>query len=186
VIGGGDTASDCVGTAFRQGAISVTQLDIRPQPPVKEDKLTSWPNWAVKMRTSSSQAEGANREFQAGTVEIVADERGHVMGVKCARVGRDRQPIEGSDFLLPADLVLMAIGFAHPIHDGMLDQLGARLDKRGNLFADTFSYKTTVDGVYAAGDMRRGQSLVVWAIREGRQAARAIDLDLMGATTLPR
>ena len=186
VIGGGDTASDCVGTAFRQGAISVTQLDIRPQPPVKEDKLTSWPNWAVKMRTSSSQAEGVNREFQAGTVEILADERGHVHGVKCARVGTDRQPVEGSDFILPAELVLMAIGFAHPIHEGMLDQLGAKLDKRGNLFADTFSYKTTVDGVYAAGDMRRGQSLVVWAIREGRQAARAIDLDLMGQTTLPR
>lgn len=186
VIGGGDTASDCVGTAFRQGAISVTQLDIRPQPPLKEDKLTSWPNWAVKMRTSSSQAEGANREFQAGTVEIVSDERGHVSGVKCARVGTDRRPIEGSDFILPADLVLMAIGFAHPIHEGMLEELGAKLDKRGNLFADTFSYKTTVDGVYAAGDMRRGQSLVVWAIREGRQAARAIDIDLMGATTLPR
>ncbi|WP_421950006.1 glutamate synthase subunit beta [Pelagibacterium sp.] len=186
VIGGGDTASDCVGTAFRQGAVSVTQLDIRPRPPEKEDKLTSWPNWAVKMRTSSSQAEGANREFQAGTVEIVSDERGHVSGVKCARVGTDRQPIEGSDFILPAELVLMAIGFAHPVHDGMLEQLGARLDKRGNLFADTFSYKTTVEGVYAAGDMRRGQSLVVWAIREGRQAARAIDLDLMGETALPR
>lgn len=186
VIGGGDTASDCVGTAFRQGAVSVTQLDIRPRPPEKEDKLTSWPNWAVKMRTSSSQAEGANREFQAGTVEIVSDERGHVSGVKCARVGTDRRPIDGSDFILPADLVLMAIGFAHPIHEGMLDQLGARLDKRGNLFADTFSYKTTVEGVYAAGDMRRGQSLVVWAIREGRQAARAIDLDLMGETALPR
>ena len=186
VIGGGDTASDCVGTAFRQGAVSVVQLDIRPQPPLKEDKLTSWPNWAVKMRTSSSQAEGVNREFSAGTVEIVADERGHVSGVRCARVGTDRQPIEGSDFVLPAELVLMAIGFAHPVHEGMLDALGAKLDRRGNLFADTFSYKTSVEGVYAAGDMRRGQSLVVWAIREGRQAARAIDLDLMGETTLPR
>jgi len=186
VIGGGDTASDCVGTAFRQGAVSVVQLDIRPQPPLKEDKLTSWPNWAVKMRTSSSQAEGVNREFSAGTVEIVADERGHVNGVRCARVGTDRQPIEGSDFVLPAELVLMAIGFAHPVHEGMLDALGAKLDRRGNLFADTFSYKTSVEGVYAAGDMRRGQSLVVWAIREGRQAARAIDLDLMGQTTLPR
>ncbi len=186
VIGGGDTASDCIGTAFRQGAISVTQLDIRPQPPLKEDKLTSWPNWAVKMRTSSSQAEGAVREFSAGTLEIIGDENGHVTGVKCARVGTSRQPIEGTDFVLKADLVLMAIGFAHPVHEGMLEQLGARLDKRGNLYADTFSYKTSVDGVYAAGDMRRGQSLVVWAIREGRQAARAIDLDLMGATTLPR
>jgi glutamate synthase (NADPH/NADH) small chain len=186
VIGGGDTASDCVGTAFRQGAVSVTQLDIRPQPPAKEDKLTSWPNWAVKMRTSSSQAEGAVREFSAGTLEIVADETGQVTGVQCARVGNSRQPIPGSDFVLKADLVLMAIGFAHPVHEGMLEQLGAKLDKRGNLYADTFSYKTSVEGVYAAGDMRRGQSLVVWAIREGRQAARAIDLDLMGATTLPR
>ncbi|WP_127143140.1 glutamate synthase subunit beta [Pelagibacterium montanilacus] len=186
VIGGGDTASDCIGTSFRQGAISVVQLDIRPQPPLKEDKLVSWPNWAIKMRTSSSQAEGAIREFSSGTLEIVGNERGHVTGVKCARVGTERKPIEGTDFILKADLVLMAIGFAHPVHEGMLDTLGATLDKRGNLFADTFSYKTSVDGVYAAGDMRRGQSLIVWAIREGRQAARAIDLDLMGTTSLPR
>ncbi|GGA58670.1 glutamate synthase subunit beta [Pelagibacterium lentulum] len=186
VIGGGDTASDCIGTSFRQGAISVTQLDIRPQPPEIEDKLTNWPNWAIKMRTSSSQAEGAVREFSAGTLAIVGNEQGHVTGVKCARVSQSRKPIEGTDFILKADLVLMAIGFAHPIHDGMLNELGAKLDKRGNLFADTFSYKTSVDGVYAAGDMRRGQSLVVWAIREGRQAARAIDFDLMGETNLPR
>jgi len=164
----------------------VTQLDIRPQPPAKEDKLTSWPNWAIKMRTSSSQSEGAIREFSAGTLEIVGDRNGHVSGVKCARVGRTREPIEGTDFLLRADLVLMAIGFAHPLHEGMLEELGAKLDKRGNLFADTFSYRTSEPGVYAAGDMRRGQSLVVWAIREGRQAARAIDLDLMGTTDLPR
>ncbi|HWJ86873.1 MAG TPA: glutamate synthase subunit beta [Pelagibacterium sp.] len=186
VIGGGDTASDCVGTAVRQGALSVTQLDIRPQPPLKEDKLTSWPNWAIKMRTSSSQAEGVNREFAAGTVEIVADENGHARGVQCTRVGIDRQPIAQSDFLLPAELVLLAIGFAHPVHEGMLAQLGANLDPRGNLLADPFSYRTSVAGIYTAGDMRRGQSLVVWAIREGRQAARAIDLDLMGATSLPR
>ena len=138
------------------------------------------------MRTSSSQAEGAVREFSAGTLEIVDDGTGHVTGVKCARVGLSRQPIEGTDYLLKADLVLMAIGFAHPVHEGMLEQLGAKLDGRGNLFADTFSYRTSVEGVYAAGDMRRGQSLIVWAIREGRQAARAIDLDLMGATSLPR
>ncbi|TDQ67456.1 NAD(P)H-dependent glutamate synthase small subunit [Maritalea mobilis] len=186
VIGGGDTASDCVGTAFRQGAVSVTQLDIRPQPPEKEDKLTSWPHWAIKMRTSSSQAEGANREFQAATLEIVGNDLGHVTGVKCSRVDESRKPIEDGEFILRADLVLMAIGFAHPIQEGLLAELGADLDPRKNLFADTLSYRTSADGVYAAGDMRRGQSLVVWAIREGRQAARAIDMDLMGATNLPR
>ncbi len=186
VIGGGDTASDCIGTAFRQGAIAVTQMDIRPQPPEKEDKLTTWPNWAVKMRTSSSQAEGAIRQFAAGTLEIVGDARGNATHVKCAKVDKARKPIPGTEFLIRADLVLMAIGFAHPVHEGMLEELGAEYDKRGNLFADTFSYKTSVEGVYAAGDMRRGQSLVVWAIREGRQAARAIDYDLMGTTDLPR
>ncbi|MET3899974.1 glutamate synthase (NADPH/NADH) small chain [Devosia sp. UYZn731] len=186
VVGGGDTASDCVGTSFRQGAIAVTQLDVRAQPPELENKLTNWPNWAVKMRTSSSQAEGAIREFAAGTMKIIGNAKGQVTGVECARVDRKRQPIPGTEFIIKADLVLLAIGFAHPIHEGMLAELGAKLDARGNLFADTFSYKTTVDKVYAAGDMRRGQSLVVWAIREGRQAARAIDKDLMGKTDLPR
>jgi len=186
VVGGGDTASDCVGTSFRQGAIAVTQLDVRPQPPELENKLTSWPNWAVKMRTSSSQAEGAIREFSAGTMRILGNAKGHVTGVECARVDRRRQPIPGTEFVIRADLVLLAIGFAGPVQEGMLAELGADLDKRGNLFADTFTYKTSVPGVYAAGDMRRGQSLVVWAIREGRQAARAIDLDLMGRTDLPR
>jgi glutamate synthase (NADPH/NADH) small chain len=185
VVGGGDTASDCIGTAFRQGAIAVTQLDVRPQPPEMEDKLTNWPNWPVKMRTSSSQAEGAIREFAAGTMAIVGNARGEVTGVKVARVDRKRQPIEGTEFVIKADLVLIAIGFAHPVYEGMLAELGATLDKRGNVFADTFSYQTSVKGVYAAGDMRRGQSLVVWAIREGRQAARSIDLDLMGQTDLP-
>ncbi|KFL26117.1 glutamate synthase subunit beta [Paradevosia shaoguanensis] len=185
VVGGGDTASDCIGTAFRQGAIAVTQLDVRPQPPELEDKLTNWPNWAVKMRTSSSQSEGAIREFSAGTMEIIGNSLGRVIGVKVARVDRKRQPIPGTEFIIKADLVLMAIGFAHPVHEGMLTELDAQFDKRGNLFADTFSYQTSQKGVYAAGDMRRGQSLVVWAIREGRQAARAIDLDLMGKTDLP-
>jgi glutamate synthase (NADPH/NADH) small chain len=185
VIGGGDTASDCIGTSFRQGAIAVTQLDVRPQPPELEDKLTTWPNWAVKMRTSSSQAEGAIREFAAGTMKLIGDARGHVTGVECARVDRQRKPIPGTQFVIKADLVLVAIGFAGPVQEGLLAELGATLDKRGNVFADTFSYRTSVDKVYAAGDMRRGQSLVVWAIREGRQAARSIDLDLMGKTDLP-
>ena len=186
VVGGGDTASDCIGTSFRQGAIAVTQLDVRPMPPQLEDKLTNWPNWAVRMRTSSSQAEGAIREFSAGTMRILGDAGGQVSHVECARVDRQRQPIEGSAFSIRADLVLLAIGFAGPVQEGMLAELGADLDARGNLFADTMSYRTTEPGVYAAGDMRRGQSLVVWAIREGRQAARAIDSDLMGRTDLPR
>ncbi|MCW5722923.1 MAG: glutamate synthase subunit beta [Devosia sp.] len=186
VVGGGDTASDCVGTSFRQGAIAVTQLDVRPMPPELENKLTNWPNWAVKMRTSSSQAEGAIREFAAGTLKIVGNARGQVTGVECARVDRQRRPIPGSEFIIKADLVLLAIGFAGPVQEGMLTELGASYDKRGNLFADTMSYKTSKPGVYAAGDMRRGQSLVVWAIREGRQAARSIDFDLMGKTDLPR
>lgn len=186
VVGGGDTASDCVGTSFRQGAIAVTQLDVRPMPPELENKLTNWPNWAVKMRTSSSQAEGAIREFSAGTMKILGNARGEVTGVECARVDRKRQPIPGSEFIIKADLVLLAIGFAGPVHDGMLTELGADYDKRGNLFADTMTYRTTQPKVYAAGDMRRGQSLVVWAIREGRQAARSIDFDLMGKTDLPR
>jgi glutamate synthase (NADPH/NADH) small chain len=138
------------------------------------------------MRTSSSQAEGANREFQAATVEIVGNDLGHVTGVKCTRVDEKREPIKDGEFILRADLVLMAIGFAHPLQEGLLAELGADLDPRKNLFADTLSYRTSVPGVYAAGDMRRGQSLVVWAIREGRQAARAIDMDLMGGTNLPR
>ncbi|WIY52403.1 glutamate synthase subunit beta [Devosia sp. YIM 151766] len=186
VVGGGDTASDCIGVSFRQGALAVTQLDVRPMPPEMENKLTNWPNWAVKMRTSSSQAEGAMREFAAGTMKILGNAKGQVTGVECARVDRQRQPIDGTQFIIKADLVLFAIGFAGPIQEGLLGELGADLDERGNLFADTFGYQTSIPGIYAAGDMRRGQSLVVWAIREGRQAARAIDKDLMGRTDLPR
>ena len=183
VIGGGDTASDCVGTSFRQGALAVTQLDIRPMPPVHEDKLKVWPYWPTKYRTSSSQAEGAEREFACATLRVVG-KNGKVTGVECARVDEKRRPIEGTEFIIRADLVFMAIGFAHPLHEGMLTEVGATLDKRGNLAADTKSYQTSVDKVFAAGDMRRGQSLVVWAIREGRQAAHAIDKHLMGASNL--
>ena len=185
VIGGGDTASDCVGTAFRQGAVSVTQLDIRPVPPEKEEKLRVWPYWPTKMRTSSSQAEGAEREFAAATLGIEGD-RGRAKHVICARVDERRRPVEGTEFRLKADLVLIAIGFASPVHAGLVTDLGLALDRRGNVVANTEDYRTSTPKVYAAGDMRRGQSLVVWAIREGRQAARQIDLDLMGATTLPR
>jgi len=191
VIGGGDTASDCVGTAFRQGAVRVTQLDIRPQPPEKEDKLAVWPYWATKMRTSSSQAEGAVREFQVGTLELIG-ENGVLIGVKCCEVDEKRKPIAGSEFLIKADLVFVAIGFRGVFTTGVVSELGERLaldsDKRGstNIAADEKVYRTSVDKLWAAGDVRRGQSLVVWAIREGRQAARDIDLSLMGATVLPR
>ncbi len=185
VIGGGDTASDCVGTSFRQGALSVTQLDIRMKPPEREDKLTVWPYWPTKMRTSSSQAEGAEREFQSATLRMEG-RKGRVTGVVCARVDERRQPIPGTEFVLPADLVFIALGFASPLSAGLLSEARFDLDRRGNVLATDADYRTSQEGVYAAGDMRRGQSLVVWAIREGRQAARAIDEALMGASVLPR
>jgi glutamate synthase (NADPH/NADH) small chain len=184
VIGGGDTASDCIGTAFRQGALSVTQLDIRPQPPEIEDKLVVWPYWPTKLRTSSSQAEGAEREFAAATLRIEG-KKGRAFGVVCARVDGKRQPIPGTEFLLRADLVFIAIGFAGPVREGLLEEARVDLDRRGNVLADDRNYRTSDDKVFVAGDMRRGQSLVVWAIREGRQAARAIDTFLMGASVLP-
>ncbi len=185
VIGGGDTGSDCIGTSVRQGALSVTQLEIMPKPPEKENKLTTWPDWPVKLRVSSSQQEGADTHYQVTTQKFIG-ENGKVKKLLCAKVDNRFQPIPGSEFELEADLVLLAMGFVHPVHEGMLDELGLTRDKRGNVTADTSSYRTSKPGIYAAGDMRRGQSLVVWAIREGRQAARAIDLDLMGTTTLAR
>ncbi len=191
VVGGGDTASDCVGTAFRQGAVRVTQLDIRPQPPEKEDKLAVWPYWATKMRTSSSQAEGAEREFQVATLEFIGEE-GQLTGVKCCEVDEKRKPVAGSEFVIRADLAFIAIGFAGPFHSGVVSELGERLEiaadirRSRNIAANDRDYRTSVEKLYAAGDVRRGQSLVVWAIREGRQAARAIDEALMGSSELPR
>jgi glutamate synthase (NADPH) small chain len=184
VIGGGDTASDCVGTAFRQGALSVTQLDIRPKPPEREDKLSVWPYWPTKMRTSSSQAEGAEREFQAATLRIEG-KKGRAIGVVCARVDDRRRPIPGTEFVLKADLIFIAIGFSGPVKQGLLEEAGIKLDRRGNVQADDRDYRTSDGKVFVAGDMRRGQSLIVWAIREGRQAARAIDTYLMGESVLP-
>jgi len=191
VVGGGDTASDCVGTAFRQGAVRVTQLDIRPQPPEKEDKLSVWPYWATKMRTSSSQAEGAQREFQVATLEFVGED-GVLTGVKCCEVDERRQPVAGTEFVIKADLAFIAIGFSGPAETGVLADLGARLKtttdarRSTNVVANDRDYRTSIDNFFAAGDVRRGQSLVVWAIREGRQAAHAIDKFLMGETLLPR
>ncbi|EIM74624.1 glutamate synthase subunit beta [Nitratireductor aquibiodomus RA22] len=191
VVGGGDTASDCVGTAFRQGAVRVTQLDIRPRPPEKEDKLAVWPYWATKMRTSSSQAEGAEREFQVATLEFIGED-GVLTGVKCCQVDEKRKPVAGTEFVIRADLAFIAIGFSGPAETGVLSEFGDRLktdvDRRNsvNVNANDRDYKTSVDRLFTAGDVRRGQSLVVWAIREGRQAARAIDEFLMGSSVLPR
>ncbi|MEP4380856.1 MAG: glutamate synthase subunit beta [Alphaproteobacteria bacterium] len=185
VIGGGDTGSDCIGTSLRQGALSVVQLEIMPEPPEKEDKGLTWPHWPLKMRTSSSQAEGAERDFSV-TTNSIGGENGHVTHINCQRVDEKFQPIQGTEFELKADLVLLAMGFLHPVAEGMLRELDVELDERGNVKADTNAYRTSRDKIFTAGDMRRGQSLVVWAIREGRQAARAVDEFLMGSTVLPR
>jgi glutamate synthase (NADPH/NADH) small chain len=197
VIGGGDTGSDCIGTSNRHGAVSVTQLEIMPRPPEKEDKGTTWPDWANKMRTSTSQEEGCDRMWCVATKEFIDDGNGSVKAVRCVKVEWDQDEqgnwkmseVEGSEFELKADLITLAMGFVHPVHEGMLQELGVELDNRGNVKGATegyAAYKTSIDGVFAAGDMRRGQSLVVWAIREGRQCARAVDEYLMGASELPR
>lgn len=197
VIGGGDTGSDCIGTSNRQGAESVTQIEIMPQPPEKEDKLTVWPYWPNKMRTSSSQEEGCERIWSVATKEFIDDGQGNVKAVRCIKVewqqtgqvGWQMTEVAGSEFELKADLVTLAMGFVHPVHEGMLSELGVDLDDRGNVKGDTEgveAYRTSIGGVFSAGDMRRGQSLVVWAIREGRQCARAVDEYLMGGSELPR
>lgn len=187
VIGGGDTGSDCVGTSNRQGAASVTQLEIMPKPPTMENKALSWPFWPLKLRTSSSHEEGATRDWAVLTKRVVGDN--DVRGLECVRVewkdGKMHE-VEGSEFTLEADLILLAMGFVGPRKAGMLDQSGVELDARGNVKADTVQYQTSDDKIWSCGDMRRGQSLVVWAIREGRQCARAVDEALMGATLLPR
>jgi glutamate synthase (NADPH/NADH) small chain len=185
VIGGGDTGSDCIGTSARQGAVSITQLEIMPKPPEKENKLLTWPEWPLKLRTSSSHEEGAERDFAVMTQEFIGV-NGRVKQLRCVRINAKFQPIPGTEFDLRADLVLLAMGFVSPVHEGMIKNLGLALDPRGNVLADTVSYQTSNPKVFTAGDMRRGQSLVVWAIREGRQAAHAVDKMLTGSTTLPR
>jgi glutamate synthase (NADPH) small chain len=192
VIGGGDTGSDCIGTAFRQGAASVTQLEILPRPPDHENKALTWPDWPLKLRTSHAHEEGAARDWAVTTKRAVGND-GRVEALECARIewaqgadGRVRmQEVIGGEFRLPAQLVLLAMGFLGPRRPGMLEQAGLALDGRGNVAANTVDYRTSLDRVFAAGDMRRGQSLVVWAIREGRQCARAIDAFLMGSSLLP-
>jgi glutamate synthase (NADPH/NADH) small chain len=190
VIGGGDTGSDCVGTSNRHGALSVTQFELMPEPPVEENRPLTWPYWPLKLRTSSSHQEGCEREFAISTKEFLG-RNGQVTGLKTVRLEwRDGKQVEvaGSEQVLPADLVLLAMGFVSPVAT-VLDAFGVERDTRGNAKASTEAiggYATNVPKVFAAGDIRRGQSLVVWAIREGRQAARAVDLFLMGASELPR
>ncbi|MGY9105213.1 MAG: glutamate synthase subunit beta [Alphaproteobacteria bacterium] len=193
VIGGGDTGSDCIGTANRQHAASVTQLEIMPKPPEHENKALTWPDWPLKLRTSSSQEEGAERDWSVLTKRALGT-KGVIEALECVRVEWEKdaagrmvmKEVAGSEFQLKADLVLLAMGFLGPRKQGMLEQSGVSLDPRGNVKADTVNYRSSIDKVFACGDMRRGQSLVVWAIREGRQAARAADEFLMGSSDLPR
>ncbi|HZT51259.1 MAG TPA: glutamate synthase subunit beta [Stellaceae bacterium] len=193
VIGGGDTGSDCIGTSNRHGARQVTQIEILAMPPEHEDKLLTWPNWPMKLRTSSSHEEGVKRDFAVNTKAFTGRD-GRVTGVDMVRVewreGEDGRlamhEVAGSQFHIKAELVLFAMGFLHPVHTGAVEALGLALDPRGNIKANTADYQSSVAKVFAAGDARRGQSLVVWAIREGRQCARAVDEFLMGRSDLPR
>jgi glutamate synthase (NADPH/NADH) small chain len=193
VIGGGDTGSDCIGTSNRQGAVSVTQLEILTKPPVKENKPLVWPDWPLKLRTSSSQEEGVVRDWSVQTKRAIVED-GKLTGLECVRVewtlgdGGQMKLVEVPDsaFVLQADLVLLAMGFVGPRKRGLLEQAGVALDARSNVKADTQSYKTSAAKIFSCGDMRRGQSLVVWAIREGRQCARGVDEFLIGSSELPR
>ncbi len=183
VIGGGDTGSDCVGTSNRQGATSVHQLELLPQPPVNENKQLTWPNWPMKLRTSSSHQEGCERQWSILTKSFEGNQNGEVNKLICVEVEWKKNEdgsmkmfeVEDSEFTIEADLVLLAMGFVHPIHDGLVNNLSLKLDQRGNVEADEISFKTSSDKVFVAGDCRRGQSLVVWAISEGRKCAERID-----------
>jgi glutamate synthase (NADPH/NADH) small chain len=193
VIGGGDTGSDCVGTSNRHGAKSVTQFELLPQPPEQEEKPLVWPYWPVKLRSSSSHEEGCHRDWAVATKRFEGRD-GRVEKLVGARIAWQKdekgqmvmREVPGSEFEIKADLVLLAMGFLGPVHRGMLTALDVAKDGRGNVAADTENYRTSLPKVFAAGDMRRGQSLVVWAIREGRQCARAVDEFLMGCSELPR
>lgn len=194
VIGGGDTGSDCVGTSNRHGASNITQLEITPKPPVKEDKDLVWPDWPNKLRTSSSQEEGCDRMWQVATKEFIGDSDGNLTAIKCIKVewsqvegNWNMTEVSGSEFEIKADMVMLAMGFVHPIYSGLLEQSGVELDSIGNVSAEfdgDNSFETSVAKVFSAGDMRRGQSLVVHAINEGRKCAKAVDLYLTGSTNL--
>ncbi len=191
VIGGGDTGADCVGTANRQGAASVTQLEVLPRPPDEPNKSLTWPNWPNRLRTSSSHEEGCERLWSVSTTSFEGSD-GRVERLRVVEVawedvdGRwEMTEVEGTAFEIQADLVLLAMGFVSPVQEGLLEQLEVATDQQGNVAADDSAYATNIPGVFAAGDVRRGQSLVVWAIREGRQCARAVDEYLMGSSDLP-
>jgi glutamate synthase (NADPH) small chain len=193
VIGGGDTGSDCIGTSARQGAASITQIEIMPKPPEKENKALVWPDWPTKLRSSHAHEEGVARDWSVHTRDAVGED-GKVVALDCVYIdwvkGADGRmqmvEVAGTEFQLKADLVLLAMGFVGPRRNALLEQADVEMDQRGNVAANTFEYRTSREGLFAAGDMRRGQSLVVWAIREGRQCARSMDLFLMGTTSLPR
>ncbi len=192
VVGGGDTGSDCIGTANRQGAASITQIEILPKPPDRENKALVWPDWPLKLRTSSSQEEGCERDWSVMAKRTLGT-AGKVEALECVRIEWNKdgaapqmREIAGSAFPLKADLILLAMGFLGPRRQGLLTQAGVELDDRGNVKASVANYRTNVEKIFSCGNMRRGQSLVVWAIREGRQAARAVDEFLMGSSELPR
>jgi len=185
IIGGGDTGADCLGTCHRQKAKSIQQFEIMPVPPVERSPSTPWPLWPLQLRTESSHEEGGGRNWSVATAKFTGDEHGNVKLLHGIRVGAAPtfEPIAGSEFTMDADLVLLAMGFTGPVRQGLIEQLDVKLDARSNVLTDTH-YMTSIPGIFAAGDLRRGQSLVVWAIAEGRKAARAIDQSLMGSTRL--
>ncbi len=184
IIGGGDTGADCLGTAIRQGAASITQLEIMPQPGETRPDGQPWPTYPMIFRVSSAHEEGGDRVFSVSTQEFLGDDEGRVRALRLVEVDAEFQPVEGTEREIPAELVLLAMGFTGPERDGLVDQLGVELDDRGNIVRDD-SYASTVPGVFVAGDAGRGQSLIVWAIAEGRAAAAAVDRHLTGSTNLP-
>jgi glutamate synthase (NADPH/NADH) small chain len=183
IIGGGDTGADCLGTCHRQGALSVTQFELLPKPPDDRSPSTPWPLWPMQLRVESSHEEGGMRDWSVSTVKFTGDEHGRVRQLHAVRVDAKLNPISGTEFSMDADLVLLAMGFLGPVKNGLVERLGVKLDARGNVSTDD-RHMSSIPGVFAAGDMRRGQSLVVWAIAEGRKAARGIDLYLMGESGL--
>jgi glutamate synthase (NADPH/NADH) small chain len=185
IIGGGDTGADCLGTSHRHGALCVDQFELLPKPPEDRSPSTPWPLWPMQLRVESSHEEGGTRHWSISTVKFTGDEQGNVKKLHAIRVGPPPRfdPLPGTEFTMDVDLVLLAMGFLGPVKNGMVEELNLKLDNRGNVLTDE-SFMSTEPGIFAAGDMRRGQSLVVWAIAEGRKAARAIDLYLMGETRL--
>jgi glutamate synthase (NADPH/NADH) small chain len=185
IIGGGDTGADCLGTSHRQHAAHITQFELLPKPPDERSPSTPWPLWPMQLRMESSHEEGGIRDWSVNTVKFTGDDQGNVKQLHAVRIGPPPkfEAVPGTEFTIDVDLVLLAMGFLGPVKNGMIEQLGVNLDQRSNVATDE-NYMSSVPGVFAAGDMRRGQSLVVWAIAEGRKAARAVDLYLMGETKL--